>query len=583
MSAMGGKRTLLIDEVVECCCFAAGAHDGGNMLRGASAGLFLALAVVACAPAQRIEKPMLPATDPLAQVPALLDEALVPGAQVALIEEGQIDVQAYGVANAETRKQVTETTVFEAASLGKAVFAYGVLKLANAGKIDLDAPIGTYLSDLSAPLAALTARQLLSHQAGLPNDSNGGEFATPIEPGQRFSYSGEGIRLLQRVVEQITGKPLQEYMAGAVFVPLGMTSSSYVWRSDYEQRKAFGHGFTGNVAGRNRIPDARAASSLETTASDYARLLIALAKGEGLTPAIAAEAIRPQVWVEEGCIVCIGKPRTPLSESIAWGLGIGLAPTPAGQVLWHFGDNGTMQGYAAITGNSRRGIVILTNSINGHSIARKVAADYLGFDAPGYAWAGTYTPYTDPQRQLLSKIVHGIAADPAGLARSDVRAVAQRLLEGERPAEAAALLRKLPGEHTAAEHVLLARAYRGSGDLPAAQSEVNVALGLEPSSKDAREVAERIAMDRRVVPIDTLKSYVGHYSTPYGVLEIALTGSRLIARLPDQQPSQMLPMSHTRFLMERMGVPIEFVRGSDGRVTHAIVAAGGDIRLPRLD
>jgi len=108
-------------------------------------------------------------------------------------------------------------------------------------------------------------------------------------------------------------------MAEAAFTPLAMTGSSYVWRSDYEERKAFGHGPIGKVAGRNRIPDARAPSSLGTTGSDYARLLIALVRSEGLTPAIPAQAAAPQVWVEEGCVVCIGKPRNTLSTSIAWG------------------------------------------------------------------------------------------------------------------------------------------------------------------------------------------------------------------------------------------------------------------------
>lgn len=550
------------------------------MLRVVDAGLFMALQLSACATSRRTDIPSSSKADPLAQVQELLDEALVPGAQIALLQGEQIEVRAYGVANAEGRQPVTKDTVFEAASLGKVVFAYGVLRLASEGKIDLDAPVGRYLAELPAPVGALTARQLLSHQGGLPNNP-GRSFADPVEPGRRFSYSGEGIRLLQRVVEGITGKPLQAYMAEAVFSPLGMAASSYVWRSDYEQRKAFGHGVTGNVAGRNRIPDARAASSLETTASDYARLLLATVKGEGLTPAIAAEVGRPQVRAEEGCVVCLGKPRTPVLGSIAWGLGIGLAETSTGRVLWHFGDNGTMQGYAAITANGQRGIVMLTNSTNGHSAIQKVATDYFGFEAPGYTWAGGYTPYTDPKRQFVSRIVRGIAADPTGLSRSDAVAVAQRLLEGERPVEASAILTKLPGQRSATEHVLLAKAYRMSGNFASEQLEVDAALCLQPSNKDAQEVAERIIMDRRTVPIDTLRSYVGRYMSPYGVLEVTLKDARLMGRLPDQPASALLPMSNTRFLMEGMGVPIEFVR-ADGRVTHAIVSAGGEVKLQRL-
>src|SRR5918911_436822 len=59
-------------------------------------------------------------------------------------------------------------------------------------------------------------------------------------PGERFSYSGEGFMYLQRAVEAITKKPLEETMKELVFRPLGMASSSYVFRPDYEARKAAG-------------------------------------------------------------------------------------------------------------------------------------------------------------------------------------------------------------------------------------------------------------------------------------------------------------------------------------------------------
>jgi hypothetical protein len=56
----------------------------------------------------------------------------------------------------------------------------------------------------------------------------------------------------------------------------------------------------------------------------------------------------------------------------------------------------------------------------------------------------------------------------------------------------------------------------------------------------------------------------------------------LTARLQDQPPSEMLPLDDRSFLMETMGVPIEFFEDASGVVTHAMVRAGGEIRLPKL-
>src|SRR5271167_1564548 len=113
-------------------------------------------------------------------------------------------VHGFGIKESTTGQPVTVETVFEAASLSKPVFAYGVLKLVEQGKLGLDVPLTTYLPKPyiagDERLAKITARIVLSHRTGFPN-----------WPGERFSYSGEGYIYLQRVVEKITGKPLNEY------------------------------------------------------------------------------------------------------------------------------------------------------------------------------------------------------------------------------------------------------------------------------------------------------------------------------------------------------------------------------------
>ena len=107
-------------------------------------------------------------------VPELMKEANIPGASVALIRDGKIVWSGgIGVKNVQTKKAVTNETIFEAASLTKPVVAYAVLKLADAGKLDLDVPLNKYLpgnydAGDDTRINQITARHVLSHQSGFP-------------------------------------------------------------------------------------------------------------------------------------------------------------------------------------------------------------------------------------------------------------------------------------------------------------------------------------------------------------------------------------------------------------------------------
>ena len=179
--------------------------------------------------------------------PELMKKDRVPGLEIALIRNGKTTwIHAFGVKDAKTNQAVSNETTFEAASLGKPVFAYAVLKLVDQGKLSLDVPLTTYLPKPyiadDPRLSKITARLILSHRSGFPNWRSDDGLHIYFPPGDRFSYSGEGYIYLQRVVEQITGKPLNEYMTEAVFKPLGMTSSSYIWRPEFDALTATGSG-----------------------------------------------------------------------------------------------------------------------------------------------------------------------------------------------------------------------------------------------------------------------------------------------------------------------------------------------------
>jgi CubicO group peptidase (beta-lactamase class C family) len=321
-------------------------------------------------------------------VPALMRKNNVPGVSLALIRDGRVYwVKSFGVKDGDA--PVTNDTTFEAASLSKVVFAYAVLKLADQGKIDLDTPLQHYLSapyiEGDPRINKITARMVLSHRTGFPNWRPNEGLTIHFEPGDHFSYSGEGFAFLAKVVEQITGRKLNDFVQEMVFTPLGMTSSSYIWRADYDARTAIGHDKDGKPQDKWKPKEANPASSLQTTAVDYARFMTALLDGKGLKPETLKQMETPQVAVQANCTPnCFAA--GPVSTTVFWGLGVGLEKTSAGLAFWHWGDNGSFKAYMVGFPGHKSGLVMFTNSENGLSIAGDVVKAALASDQPGLEW-----------------------------------------------------------------------------------------------------------------------------------------------------------------------------------------------------
>ena len=140
----------------------------------------------------------------------------------------------------------------------------------------------------------ITARIVLSHGTGLPNW--GGERLTlRFDPGTAYGYSGEGFVFLQKVLERVTGRSLEELARREVFQPLGMTRSSFVWQQRFAGDAAYAKDWLWRVAPVNRYTEAEAnaAASLLTTATDYAQFVAAVLTGRGLSPGMWREFLTP--------------------------------------------------------------------------------------------------------------------------------------------------------------------------------------------------------------------------------------------------------------------------------------------------
>lgn len=333
-------------------------------------------------------------------VPRLMEEAVVPGVQIALIRNGITAWHgAFGLANTQTGAPVTDASVFEAASLTKPLFAYAVLKLVDEGRLDLETPLVTYLPgryDLESDdlLKSLTARHVLSHRTGFPNwRPTGQPLKIHFTPGERFSYSGEGFVYLGAVVERITGETIEAFVRRRVFEPLAMASSSLVWQARYEPLKVFGHGVIGNVTGRGTPWRPNAAASLHTTAQDYAKFVAAAIAGAGLRPETAGQMLSPHARLDEGGFNTATVPPTGRPASaLAWGLGWGLEEDAPGWSVWHWGDNGPVKAYVAASPSQKTGVVVFLNSQNGLTMVPALVRELRGSAGPAFTWLKIQEP-----------------------------------------------------------------------------------------------------------------------------------------------------------------------------------------------
>ena len=445
-------------------------------------------------------------------LPALMKVADIPGLSITLIRDGKpVWTHGFGVKNSETGEAVTEETVFEAASLSKPVFAYAVLKLVDAGKLDLDAPLNKYLPgnyDVApddARVNQITARRVLSHTSGFPNwrqPRDAKLLPVYFTPGERFSYSGEGFVYLSKIVEQITGMKFDEYVREAVFKPLGMTSSSFSWQERYKQLKSFNHDLLGNPAGQGEGNAPNAAGSLLTTSADYAKFVAAILNGTGLKKETRRQMTTPQIRVDESCRNCTDRPAAgKLSTEIGWGLGWGLQTTAEGNSFWHWGDNGNNKAFVVAFEKQKDGIVVLTNSANGLFILKEILADGLGGKHPALAWINTGR-YDSPARVFLKSLV----TDGAEKAVADYRkrretSPAERLDESRINSLGYDLLRARKIDEAIAVFLLntedfpasantwdsLAEAYMVKGDKAKAIENYKKSLALDPNNKNAAE------------------------------------------------------------------------------------------------
>lgn len=576
----------------------------GRRVRAIAAPLLLGFTIATPLVGQRPPRPAdVEGLDPTAaerleaRIADLVEQGEVPGLSAALVLDGTIAwTGAFGVRDASTGEPVTEQTVFQAASLTKQVFAYAVLRLADRGVIDLDAPLGGYLPnpriDHDERHEGVTARRVLSHSTGLPN-WGGERLEFGFDPGESFRYSGEGYVYLARVLEERTGLALDDLLRREVFAPLGMTSSAVVWRDEFEGRAAARHDDWGEAFGVDRPAEANAAASLLTTAEDYARFLVALLEGRGLRAGTLAGALEPRVQVATS-------DREPV-EGLYWGLGWGLELDDGDRAMWQWGHNDGFRAYLLAHPDRRDAFVYFTNGGTGLSIVRDLLgavsedAGLPGGPHPALDWLG-YEQHDEPRRRARRSLarafmeggerggmegLEALRAESPELADAELLATVGLILTGRGlTEEGVALLERTVGFHpeSSGARATLGQALMNAGRYERALGEyrrARKALSEDPDEPDddrseieraigwLEEAVEARARPPSVAP-GTLERYVGDY----GPRHIRLEGGTLRYRRDGNRAYELFPLTETTFLLDDLGsFRIRFESDESGEIT----------------
>jgi CubicO group peptidase (beta-lactamase class C family) len=322
-------------------------------------------------------------------MPGLLTSNHVPGAVVSSIKNGDVAwTKAFGVADLQTKTPMRPDMVFNHGSNGKVMTAWALIRLVEAGKIELDAPANRYLKrwqirSTTFDPNGVTPRRLLSHTAGLTvhgfsdyeqgtklpslvdvlegKNQNDGAVYIGWAPGSKMVYSGGGSVIAQMMIEDVSGEPFAAFVEHEVAKPLGLSSLGWVWTPDLERRAPTPYDDDEKPVGYRQLASQAIGSEI-CTVPDFARFLAAAVSGPGGEPpgrgVLKPETISTMLDVQ------------PNARSV--GLGYGIGSSEGDKILTHSGANPGWFAHFRLSVDRREGFVIANNSSRGGTVNQAV-------------------------------------------------------------------------------------------------------------------------------------------------------------------------------------------------------------------
>lgn len=345
----------------------------------------------------------------------LMTATNVQGASIAILNKNKTAyIKSFGYRNKPKNAILDTASIVYGASFSKAVFGYLVMKLVQAKVIDLDKPLYTYLpkpipdyeyfSDLKGDdrWKLITAKMCLSHTTGLPNlrwfhpttgeQDTLGIMKIYFTPGSKYAYSGEGFKLLQLVIEELTKKSTEELAQEHVFKPIGMTRTGYTWHESFgDDNVAVGHMADGQIDQKRKRTEAVAGGSLVTTIADYSKLIENVMQKKGLSQNSYKEMLYPHIRIHSKTqFPPITNETTTENDAIqlSYGLGWGVFKCNYGKAFFKEGNGGAWRNYNINFPEKGISIILLVNSENGEKMFKEMVETAIGKSSIPWKWEG---------------------------------------------------------------------------------------------------------------------------------------------------------------------------------------------------
>lgn len=320
----------------------------------------------------------------------------VPGLSIAIVDDFRIVyAKGFGVTESGGSTRVDTTTLFLAGSISKPVFATGLLKLVEQGKLTLDEDVNVQLKSWRLPESRFTEREkvtlrrILTHSAGLTvwgfpgyaagnpvptvpqlldgvPPANTAAVRTDTVPGARWLYSGGGMTIAQLLATDVTGESFPALMKRLVLDSAGMRRSTYEnpLPTHRHREAATGHERIDTpVPGRFHTYPEMAAAGLWTTAPDLARWALAVTKSYNGQPGgiLSAEMARQMVFKHQ--------PTGARGGNGFWGLGVTVSGAADSIAFSHGGRDEGFVASAIMWPKLGRGLFLLTNGVSGQVLS----------------------------------------------------------------------------------------------------------------------------------------------------------------------------------------------------------------------
>lgn len=524
----------------------------------------------------------------------------------------------FGDAVMEFDVPVTPATKFRIGSVTKQFTAALVLQLVEEGKIDLQAPITSYLPEYPAAQGErVTIHQLLTHTSGIPSyTALPGFMDGPVrdsfepadsllslvsslelefEPGARWSYNNSGYHILGVILERVTGMPYDRLLRERILDPLGLEDTGYDHYDDVIELRALGY---------ERTPGGYAHAAYLDTSIPYA---------EGMMYSTVEDLLK---W--DQALYGRGPFRDPATMELFfaphseiagpngpnYAYGWFLRPLAAGpdtvQLVEHGGGIfGFTTGYWRIP-EERRTVIAMDNTTGEH-------LDEMMTDIVAILHGQDPAPPRQPISGRMAEIIEADGVEAAVAAYRALRETAASAYDFDEDElnelgyiylrqgdlEVATRLFELNVEQfpeASNPYDSLGEAYLEAGDSTRAIANYRKSLELNPANDNARRIlAERLGVEAEAtaveVPDAALASYVGRYELHPGfVIEITREESGLYAQATGQNRLELIPLSATVFAVRGVDARVEFPAPAGAAAPNLVLHQGGrDATAPRIE